>query len=102
VKASERQNGDLELRAQLLKIAQYQRQVAEYSLIAHESRSIVHYGLQFIWCHGRKFIESGMFIFQSDQNERHHEGFKDQPRETAADATYSSQNAKTSDDDIDW
>jgi hypothetical protein len=51
VKASERQDSDLELRtllhAQPVKIAQYRRHVVEFLLITYESRSSAHYGLQF-------------------------------------------------------
>lgn len=100
MKASERQNSDLELRALLnaqpVKIAQYRRHMVEFSLIAHESSSSVHYGLQFIKCRGRKSIKCGITIVQSGQNERHHKGLKDRPRKTAADATYSSQSVKAS------
>ena len=49
MKASERQNSDLELRsllnAQPVKIAQYRRHMVDILLIAHESSSSVHYGL---------------------------------------------------------
>jgi len=100
VKASERQNSDLELlallNAQLVKIAQYRRNMVEFSLIAHESSSSVHYGLQFIKCRGRKSIKCGITIVQSGQHERYQRSLKDRPRKTAADATYSSQSVKAS------
>ena len=78
MKASERQNSDLELRAllnaQSVKIAQYRRHVVEFSLISHESHNIVYFGLQFIKCRGRKSIKCGIAIVQSGQNERPHKG----------------------------
>jgi hypothetical protein len=53
-------------------------------------------------CHGREVIEFGINIVQSGQNEDHHEPLEDRLQETAADATYLSQSAKTSGSDFDY
>lgn len=62
MKPSQGQNSLLEQHALLhalpVKMAQYRRHVVEFSLIAHKSHSSVHYGLQFLMCYGRNFIES--------------------------------------------
>jgi hypothetical protein len=83
-----------------VKIAQYRLPVVEFSFIAHESRSSIYCGLQFIMCCGRKSIECDITIVQSSPNERHHKRLEDRPREAADDTTYSSQIAKTSGGDF--